>query len=52
MVAAVSATHRMPLWYYVTLHPDASLSREELAALIDWSQHAADERAPASDSPP
>src|SRR5690349_22246499 len=23
LIAAVTVTHRMPLWYYVTLHPDA-----------------------------
>ena len=45
LIAAVTVTHRMPLWYYVTLHPDAKLSREEMAALAAWSEHASDEPA-------
>lgn len=36
----VTATHRMPLWYYVTLHPDAKLSAADRKALIDWSRAA------------
>jgi hypothetical protein len=31
-------THRMPLWYYVTLHPDARLSDSDLAALGHWAR--------------
>ena len=36
-VNRVTATHRMPLWYYLTLHPDARLSREDRAALAAWA---------------
>ena len=31
----------MPLWYYVTLHPDAKLSPEDLMLLSSWSRAAA-----------
>lgn len=40
LVGAVTSTHRMPLWYYVTLHPDARLSEVDLATLQAWSQGA------------
>ena len=30
--------HRMPAWYYVTLHPDAKLENSELNALAAWSR--------------
>jgi hypothetical protein len=43
-IAPVTETHRMPLWYYVTLHPDARLSLDELAALGEWSRAAEQER--------
>ncbi len=43
-VGAVTASHRMPLWYYVTLHPDARLSESEHALLRNWAQRAAAER--------
>ena len=39
----ITATHRMPLWYYVTLHPDARLSEADLAILQAWSREAATE---------
>jgi hypothetical protein len=44
MVGPVTASHRMPLWYYLTLHPDSRLSDRDLAALQTWSQGAATER--------
>lgn len=34
----VTATHRMPLWYYLTLHPDAKLSPMDRAALAKWTR--------------
>jgi hypothetical protein len=33
-----TSTHRMPLWYYVTLHPDARMNPAELKALADWAR--------------
>lgn len=33
MVGPTTAIHRMPLWYYVSLHPDSRLSQSELEAL-------------------
>jgi mono/diheme cytochrome c family protein len=30
----------MPLWYYVTMHPAARLSEEDLAALRSWTGEA------------
>jgi len=39
----LTATHRMPLWYYVTLHPDARLSEAEVAQLQTWSRGASGE---------
>ncbi len=41
MIGPVTASHRMPLWYYLTLHPDSRLSDADLAALIAWSRGAA-----------
>ncbi len=38
LVNPVVAMHRMPLWYYVSLHPDARLSDEERAILRIWSE--------------
>ncbi|MGH7674433.1 MAG: heme-binding domain-containing protein [Gemmatimonadales bacterium] len=38
MVGPVTAAHRMPLWYYVTLHPDAGLSPTDVALLQAWSR--------------
>lgn len=53
MVEPVTSTHRMPLWYYLTLHPDAALSEEDLALLSAWSRGALPvELAPADLSPP
>ncbi len=43
MIGPVTASHRMPLWYYLTLHPDARLSNTDLAALEAWSQGASTE---------
>ena len=43
-IAPITITHRMPLWYYVSLHPDARLSRAELDTLKDWSRRAPEER--------
>ena len=40
IILPVTASHRMPLWYYLTLHPDARLSERELAALGAWSRGA------------
>ncbi len=40
MIQPVTASHRMPLWYYLTLHPDAQLSEQDLAALAAWSRGA------------
>jgi Haem-binding domain len=45
-IAPITITHRMPLWYYVSLHPDARLSRTELETLQQWSRHASEERGP------
>ena len=38
LVGPLTATHRMPLWYYLTLHPDARLSDADLALLQAWSR--------------
>lgn len=43
MSGPLTATHRMPLWYYVTLHPDARLSEADVALLQVWSGGAATE---------
>lgn len=42
-VGPATAGHRMPLWYYLTPHPDARLSAGDLAALQAWSQSASQE---------
>ena len=42
-VGSTTATHRMPLWYYVSLHPDSRLSESELDALSAWALGAASE---------
>lgn len=34
----MTSTHRMPLWYYVTMHPDARLSQADLNALAAWAR--------------
>ena len=34
----VTATHQMPLWYYLTLHPDARLSPMDQQALTAWAR--------------
>ena len=33
-----TTTHRMPTWYYVTLHPDAKLTPADFAALTAWAR--------------
>ena len=43
MIGPVTASHRMPLWYYLTLHPDSRLSDADLAALAEWSSGGAAE---------
>ena len=43
MLGPATASHRMPLWYYLTLHPDAQLNDAELAALGAWSRGASEE---------
>lgn len=42
-VGPITAAHRMPLWYYVTLHPDGRLTDADRAALQQWSAGAAAE---------
>jgi len=36
-IAWTTSEHRMPLWYYVTLHPDGRLSARDLRALAVWA---------------
>ncbi len=43
IVGPTTATHRMPLWHYLPLHPDSHLSDSELNGLADWSSGAASE---------
>jgi len=38
MVNWTTTAHRMPAWYYVTLHPDARLEMSELNTLAAWSR--------------
>ena len=40
VIGPITASHRMPLWYYMTLHPDARLSDSDLTALQRWSDSA------------
>jgi hypothetical protein len=37
MVSSATAAHRMPAWYYVTLHPDAKLTNDDLVLLRRWA---------------
>ncbi|MBI1797462.1 MAG: heme-binding domain-containing protein [Candidatus Eisenbacteria bacterium] len=37
LIGSVTAGHRMPLWYYLTLHPDARLNGADLATLRAWA---------------
>jgi hypothetical protein len=37
MVSSATSAHRMPAWYYVTLHPDAKLSSDDLTTLRRWA---------------
>ena len=43
MVGPTTAIHRMPLWYYVSLHPDSRLSQSEIDALSAWARSAPSE---------
>jgi len=43
LLGPLTATHRMPLWYYVTLHPDARLSEADVVLLQAWSREASTE---------
>ncbi len=43
LVNPAVAMHRMPLWYYVPLHPDARLDDAERAILRIWSEDAGEE---------
>ncbi len=43
LIGSVTSSHRMPLWYYLTLHPDSGLSNTDLATLTAWSQGASTE---------
>jgi len=52
LVGQATATHRMPLWYYVTLHPDAHLSPEDRAALDAWAKADVAERSDPAPAPP
>ena len=47
IIGSTTASHRMPLWYYVSLHPDSSLTDTEIDALSAWSKVS-----PARESPP
>jgi len=38
MVNWTTTAHRMPAWYYITLHPDAKLTLTELNTLAAWSR--------------
>src|SRR5687768_16469663 len=40
-IAYSTSTHRMPTWYYLTLHPDAKLTEADLAALTAWAKDSA-----------
>lgn len=37
-IAYSTSTHRMPTWYYVTLHPDAKLTPADFAAITAWAR--------------
>jgi hypothetical protein len=37
MVHGATAAHRMPAWYYVTLHPDAKMTDADIEALRRWA---------------
>ena len=40
-VDRVTATHKMPVWYYLTLHPDARMTSADRAALAAWAHNSA-----------
>jgi hypothetical protein len=44
MVTQATSAHRMPGWYYVSLHPDAKLTDHDLAALRQWAEAVSPER--------
>jgi hypothetical protein len=37
-IAFSTSSHRMPTWYYVTLHPDAKLTQKDYATLNAWAK--------------
>jgi hypothetical protein len=37
-VSAMTAAHKMPLWNYVVLHPDARLTQSDIALLARWAR--------------
>ncbi|HUQ18573.1 MAG TPA: heme-binding domain-containing protein, partial [Gemmatimonadaceae bacterium] len=37
-IERVTATHKMPLWYYLTLHPDARLNAHDTRVLHAWTR--------------
>ena len=51
MVSSATSAHRMPAWYYVSLHPDARLSDSDLVALRRWAD-SGEAPAPAPNSRP
>lgn len=38
MASQATSAHRMPVWYYVSLHPDAKMSDADVAALKHWAE--------------
>lgn len=44
----VTAAHRMPLWYYLTLHPDARLSEADMDSLRAWTRDTSTKAKPSS----
>ena len=46
MVRNATAAHRMPAWYYVTLHPDAKLTNADIDALRRWADSSEGRRTP------
>lgn len=45
-IARVNANHKMPLWYYVTLHPDAKLSASDRRIIAQWAAGGVKKQAP------
>jgi hypothetical protein len=50
MVGHAVADHRMPAWYYLTLHPDARLSPEDRSVITAWATASVLPPLPPSDS--